>query len=35
MKKDNVRPVDSACAFFDTLQAVSKDQSENGKSCNG
>jgi hypothetical protein len=35
MKKDNVRPVDGACTFFDTLQTVSKDQGEDGKCCNG
>ena len=35
VKKDNVRAVDRACAFFDTLQTVSKDQSEEGKCCNG
>lgn len=35
MKEDNVRPVDGACAFFDTLKTVSKDQSEKGKCRNG
>ena len=35
MKKDDVGAVDRACAFFDTLQTVSKDQSEEGKCCNG
>jgi hypothetical protein len=35
VKKDHVRAVDCACAFFDTLQTVSKDQSEEGKCCNG
>jgi hypothetical protein len=35
VKKDNVRAVDRACALFDTLQTVSKDQSEKGKCCNG
>jgi hypothetical protein len=35
VKKDNVRAVDRACAFFDTLQTVSEDKSEKGKCCNG